>query len=110
MSMGKQNLDLKKKYLRELSGSKFHSVTSCNVIVYKLNFNHKWIYQVLEMSSSIIIVMAQQNSQQSNAYTGVYMRLWCVGLYSRMSGDSFGQSTTCTKKINVNSGPRKRVQ
>ena len=59
--MGKQNLDKKEMYLRELSGSKFHSVTSCNVIVYKLNFHHKWIYQVLEMSSSIIIVMAQQN-------------------------------------------------
>ena len=35
MSMGKQNLDLKKCIcLRELSGSKFHSVTSCNVILY----------------------------------------------------------------------------
>ena len=35
MSMGKQNLDLKKKmHLRELSGSKFHSVTSSNVILY----------------------------------------------------------------------------
>ena len=34
MSMGKQNLDKKKKYLRELSASKFHSVTSSNVILY----------------------------------------------------------------------------
>ena len=35
MSMGKQNLDWKKKmYLRELSGYKFHSVTSSNVILY----------------------------------------------------------------------------
>ena len=32
--MGKQNLDLKKMYLRELSGFKFHSVTSSNVILY----------------------------------------------------------------------------
>ena len=34
MSMGKQHLDLKQMYLRELSGSKFHSVTSSNVILY----------------------------------------------------------------------------
>ena len=34
MSMGTQNLDLKKMYLRELSGSKFHFVTSSNVILY----------------------------------------------------------------------------
>ena len=34
MSMGKQNLEEKKMYLRELSGSKFHSVTSSNVILY----------------------------------------------------------------------------
>ena len=36
MSMGKQNLDLKNAYmyLLELSGSKFHSVTSSNVILY----------------------------------------------------------------------------
>ena len=32
--MGKQNLDLKKKYLHELSRSKFHSVTSSNIIMY----------------------------------------------------------------------------
>ena len=32
--MGKQNLDEKKKYLRELSRSKFHSVTSSHVILY----------------------------------------------------------------------------
>ena len=32
--MGKQNLDLRKMYLRELSGAKFHSVTSSNVILY----------------------------------------------------------------------------
>ena len=44
MSMGKQNLDNKKKYLRELSGSKFHSVTSSNVILYndvKTQFSSK---------------------------------------------------------------------
>ena len=34
MFMGKQNLDLKKISLHELSGSKFHSVTSSNVILY----------------------------------------------------------------------------
>ena len=34
MSMGKQNLEEKKMYLRELSGSKFHSVTSSYVILY----------------------------------------------------------------------------
>ena len=32
--MGKQNLEEKKMYLRELSGSKFHSVNSSNVILY----------------------------------------------------------------------------
>ena len=58
MSMGKQHLDLKKKYyLRELSGSKFHSVTSSNVILHndvKTQFHQKWIYLVLELSSSIL--------------------------------------------------------
>ena len=34
VSMGKQNVDLKKMYLPELSRSKFHSVTSSNVILY----------------------------------------------------------------------------
>ena len=34
MSMGRKNLDKKKIYLRELSESKFHSVTSSNVILY----------------------------------------------------------------------------
>ena len=34
MSMRKQNLDLNKMYLCELSGSKFHSITSSNVILY----------------------------------------------------------------------------
>ena len=34
MSMGKQKLDKKIMYLRELSGSKFHSVTSSNIILY----------------------------------------------------------------------------
>ena len=32
--MGKQNLDLKKMYLRELFGYKFHSATSSDVILY----------------------------------------------------------------------------
>ena len=50
----KQNLEEKKKYLRELSG--FHSVTSSNVILYNdvKNFHQKWIYQVLEINSSIL--------------------------------------------------------
>ena len=39
-------------YLCELPGSKFLSVTSSNVILY--NDDQKWIYQVLEMSSSIM--------------------------------------------------------
>ena len=34
ISMGKKNLEEKKTYLRELSGSNFHSVTSSNVILY----------------------------------------------------------------------------
>ena len=35
MSMGKQNCEKRKeKYLHELSGSKFHSVPSSNVILY----------------------------------------------------------------------------
>ena len=51
VSMGKQNLDLKKMYLRELSRAKFHSVTSSNVILYndvknsifiKSGFNRFW--------------------------------------------------------------------
>ena len=55
--MGKQNLEEKKMYLRELSRSKFHPVTSSNVILYndvknsvfiKSGFNTFW-----EMSSSI---------------------------------------------------------
>ena len=54
--MGKQNLE-EKMYLRKLSGSKFNSVTSSNVILYNdiknLNFHQKWIYQVLEINSSI---------------------------------------------------------
>ena len=45
-------------YLRELSGSKFHSVTCSNVILYNdvknSSFIKKWIYQVLELSSSIL--------------------------------------------------------
>ena len=44
-------------YLRELYGSKFHTVTTSNVILYNdvknSNFYQKGIYQVLEMSSSI---------------------------------------------------------
>ena len=44
-SMGKQNLDNFFFYLCELSGSKFHSVTSSNIILYndvkKLNFPSK---------------------------------------------------------------------
>ena len=57
---GKTKFRFKKMYLHELSGSKFHSVTSSNVILYNdvkssiFIIFLKWIYQVLEMSSSII--------------------------------------------------------
>ena len=59
MSMGKQNLDNKCIWqMREFSGSKFHSVTSSNVIlpndVKNSIFYQKWIYLVLELSSSIM--------------------------------------------------------
>ena len=42
VSMGKQNLDLTKMYLCELSRSKIHSVTSSNVILY--NDVKNWIF------------------------------------------------------------------
>ena len=78
MSMGKQNLE-EKKYLCELSGSKFYSVTSSTVILknYVIFFFHqKWIYQVLEINSIVktfkLHVMFLLLQQQTNMFGVTY--------------------------------------
>ena len=72
---GKTKFRLTKMYLRELSGLKFHSVTSSHVILYNdvknSIFHQKLIYLVLEMSSSILPI-----SDFSLAKWNDYLYMW----------------------------------